>query len=124
MASGDELDLDALHDDNEDNPGAKRRRLYGACDMCRKKKSAYFEIVNYSLLNSWAAVRCELRKYFQESSMPISSSGDSSVMPGNQCSNCAIVGSKCEHTPRRTKVSTYIFAPFRRKYILETGTRA
>ena len=65
-----------------------------------------------------------LENAIKESSMYMSSSGDSSVMAGNQCSNCITVGSKCEHTPRRTKVSMYTVARFGHQYIPETGTRA
>jgi len=42
MISGDEHDPEALHEEG----AVKKRRLYGACDMCRKKKSASFDIVD------------------------------------------------------------------------------
>ncbi|KAF8315963.1 fungal-specific transcription factor domain-containing protein [Amanita rubescens] len=71
MVSGDEHDLESLHEEG----AIKKRRLYGACDMCRKKKK-------------W---------------LKLLSGSDSSIMPGNQCSNCITFGSKCEHSPRRTK---------------------
>lgn len=56
--------------------------------------------------------------------MPIPLSGDSSMMPNNQCSNCITFGSKCEHSPRRTKVSNHINVHFGHIHVFEIGTGA
>ena len=77
----------------------KKRRLQGACDLCRSKKGKQLLTCNLLFLT------VPPRKYDVGTRVRISLwligvayAGDSATMPGNVCSNCISFGSTCTHT--------------------------
>lgn len=85
--------------------GYKKRRLQGACDICKQKKSEYGVIHNIpcDVLISLVAtrvVRCEFYRKDMTGEIMIFEChiGDSSEMPlGSRCSNCLAFDSECTH---------------------------
>ncbi|KAJ7578556.1 fungal-specific transcription factor domain-containing protein [Mycena floridula] len=86
-------------------PGAaavKKRRLQGACDICRIKKGAacarFLKTVHLTIfqLNASGSNGSPMQL--------MDSPGDSGNMPGGVCSNCITSGAKCTHlTGKRTQ---------------------
>ncbi|KDQ25973.1 hypothetical protein PLEOSDRAFT_1106857 [Pleurotus ostreatus PC15] len=81
-------------------PGSKRRRLQGACDICRHKKS-----------HDAHAFEIEM-----DAQMLILT-GDSALMPGNRCSNCIAFDSECTHNLSKKGLGNNILSASNQSYV-------